>query len=152
MIEICSGQMEGFWVTVCKTFALCYRTVVCPVCDVCVLWPNVWMHQDATLCGRRPRFWSHCVRWGPSSSKGAQPPIFGTCLLWPNGWIHQDATWYGGSHRPSRHCVRWRPSSPFPKGAQRGTNPQFSANVRCGQTAGWTTMPLGMEVGLGPGD
>jgi len=29
---------------------------------------------------------------------------------------------------------------------------QFSANVRCGQTAGRTKMPLGMEVGLGPGD
>jgi len=26
--------------------------------------------------------------------------------------------------------------------------PQFSANVRCGQTAGWIKMPLGMEVGL----
>jgi len=37
----------------------------------------------------------------------------------------------------------------FPKGAQA---PQFSANVRCGETAGWTKMPLGMEVGLGPGD
>jgi len=30
--------------------------------------------------------------------------------------------------------------------------PQFSANVRCGQRAGWTKMPLGMEVGLSPGD
>ena len=36
---------------------------------------------------------------------------------------------------------------------QTGTaSPQFSANVRCGQTAGWTKMPLGMEVGLSPGD
>jgi len=32
------------------------------------------------------------------------------------------------------------------------TGPQFSANVRCGQTAGWTKMPLGIEVGLGPCD
>jgi len=31
-------------------------------------------------------------------------------------------------------------------------SPQFSDNVRCGQTVGWTKMPLGMEVGLGPGD
>jgi len=30
---------------------------------------------------------------------------------------------------------------PSPKGA----HPQFSANVRCDQTAGWTKMPLGME-------
>ena len=34
----------------------------------------------------------------------------------------------------------------------KGHSPEFSANVRCGQTAGWTKMPLGMEVGLGPGD
>ena len=25
-------------------------------------------------------------------------------------------------------------------------------NVYCGQTAGWIKMPLGTEVGLGPGD
>ena len=31
-----------------------------------------------------------------------------------------------------------------------GTFPQFLAHVRCGQTAGWIKMPLGMEVGLGP--
>ena len=38
-----------------KRFALCYRTVVCPVCPVClfvydvgVLWPNDVMHQDET--------------------------------------------------------------------------------------------------------
>ena len=29
--------------------------------------------------------------------------------------------------------------------------PQFSAHVRCGETAGWIKMTLGMEVGLGPG-
>ena len=34
----------------------------------------------------------------------------------------------------------------------KGHNPQFSANVHCGQMAGWTKMPLGMEVGLGPGN
>jgi len=34
----------------------------------------------------------------------------------------------------------------------KGHSPQFLANVRCGQTAGWTQMPLGKEVGLSPGD
>jgi len=34
----------------------------------------------------------------------------------------------------------------------KGHGPQFSAHVGCGQTAGWTKMPLGVEVGLGPGD
>ena len=48
-----------------------------------------------------------------------------------------------------RHCVRWGPSSPSPKGAQ---SPKFSANVCCGQTAGWTKMLLGMVVGLSPVD
>jgi len=35
-----------------------------------------------------------------------------------------------------------------PKGAQP---PQFSAYTYYGQTAGWINMPLGTEVGLGPG-
>ena len=34
---------------------------------------------------------------------------------------------------------------------QKGADPQFSAHVYCGQTAGWIKMALGMEVGLGPG-
>jgi len=34
---------------------------------------------------------------------------------------------------------------------KKGHNPHFSANVYCGQTAGWIKMPLGMEVGLSPG-
>ena len=94
----------------------------------------------------------HCARWGPSSplsKKGAQTPIFGPCLLCPNGWMDGDATnWYGGRPRPKWHCVRWRFSSP----PQRGDRaPQFSAHVYCDQTAAWSTMPLGMEVGLSPG-
>ena len=73
-------------------------------------------------------------------------PIFGPCLLWPNGRMNQDATSYVGRAQPRRHCVRWEPSSPLLKPLQ------FSANIRCGQTAGWTNMPLGMKVGLGSGD
>ena len=33
-----------------------------------------------------------------------------------------------------------------------GAPPQFSAHFYCGQTAGCIKMPLGMDVGLGPGD
>ena len=62
--------------------------------------------------------------------------------------MHQDATRYGGRPQPRRLRVRCGPS-PSPK---RGRSPQFSAHVCCGQTDGWTKMPLGMEVGLGPGD
>jgi len=39
---------------------------------------------------------------------------------------------------------------PHPKNG--GTAPQCLAYVYCGQTAGWIKMPLGTEVGLGPGD
>jgi len=34
---------------------------------------------------------------------------------------------------------------------QRGTTPNFSAHICCGQMAGWIKMPHGREVGLGPG-
>jgi len=46
---------------------------------------------------------------------------------------------------------RVRYGDPAPS-LQKGHRPQFSVHVRCGQTAGWIKMPLGMEVGLGPGD
>ena len=39
--------------------------------------------------------------------------------------------------------------SPPQKG---GGAPKFSANVYCGQTAGWIKMPLETKVGLRPGD
>ena len=34
---------------------------------------------------------------------------------------------------------------------KRGTAPEFSVHVYCGQTAGWMKTPLGTEVDLGPG-
>jgi len=84
----------------------------------------------------------------PSPKRGGASAIFGPRLLWPIGCVDQDATWYGGRPWPMRHCVRWGPSFTSPKGAQ----PPIFGQVRCGQTPGWTKMPLGMEVGLGPGD
>ena len=61
--------------------------------------------------------------------------------------MDQDATLYGGRPRGLRDIVL--DGDRAPKG---GLGPQFLANVRCGQTAGWTQMPLGMEIGLDPGD
>ena len=63
-----------------KRFALCYQAVVClsvclSVCNVGALWPNGWTDQDETWHAGKPRSWPHCVRWGPSSPKGAQPPF-----------------------------------------------------------------------------
>jgi len=40
--------------------------------------------------------------------------------------------------------------APHPQKAAE-PHPQFQAHVYCGQTVGWVNMPLGMEVGLGPG-
>ena len=81
--------------------------------------------------------------------KGGTTPIFGPCLLWPNGWMHQITSWYRGRPYPRRYSARWGPSSISPKGTQPIP---ISGPLRCGQTAGWTKMPLGMEVGLSPGD
>jgi len=84
--------------------------VVCPVCNVGVLWPNGWwirMPLGKEL-GFAP---GHIVLDGdpaPPHGKGHSSPHFrnlhrlcicinhGPCLLWPNGWMDQDSTWYGG--------------------------------------------------------
>ena len=71
-----------------------------------LLWPNGWMHQDATWYGCRPQPRGLFVLDGdpatlpkkeaghssPPQKRGHSPPIFGPSLLWPNGWMHQDAT------------------------------------------------------------
>jgi len=78
-------------------------------------------------------------------------PVCAVCdigVLWPNGWMDQDATWYGSGprHRP---LVLDGDPAPLPQKVQSCLH--FSAHVCCGQTAGWIKMPLGTEVGLGPG-
>jgi len=62
--------------------------------------------------------------------------------------MDQDETWHAGRPRPWPHCVNGDSRPPPPK----GHSPQLSAHICCGQMAGWIKMPLGMEVGLGPGD
>jgi len=100
-----------------------------------LLWLCVW----ATICRTvHPMLSDHCLS------------VLSVCnvgVLWPNGWTDQDETWHAGRPRPWPHCVRWDPAPPPPK----GHSPQFSAHVRCGQTAGWIKTALGMEVGLVPG-
>ena len=76
-------------------------------------------------------------------------PVCNVGVLWPNGWTDQDETCHAGRPRPWPHCVRWGPSSPPP---QRCGALQLSAHICCGQMAAWIKMPLGMEIGLGPGD
>ena len=87
----------------------------------------------------------------PSPKNGQSPPIFDPCLLYPNGWMDQDATWYGGRPGPRPHCDRWGFSSSPCKKRGHSPPPHFSAHVCCVQMVGWIKMPLGANVGLGPG-
>jgi len=86
----------------------------------------------------------------PPPPKGHSSPIFGPYLLRPNGSMDQNITWYGARPRQRRLCVRWGPST----APQKAPEPplQFSAHFYCGQTAECIKMPLGMDVGLSPGD
>ena len=92
----------------------------------------------------------HIVLGGDLASpkKGAQPPIFGPRLLWANGCMYQVTTWYGCGPQLGDIVLDRDPASP----PLKGHSPQFSANVRCGLTAGWTEVSLDMELDLGPGD
>jgi len=53
------------------------RAHLAPISGQCLLWPNVWMDQDATRYGGRHRSRRNCVRWGtqlpPQKKEGAQP-------------------------------------------------------------------------------
>jgi len=99
-----------------KRFALCYQTVDCPVCHVCL----PCLSMTLVDCGQTV------------------------------GWIKMKLAMQVGLH-PDHIVLDGDPGTQLTL-PQRGTAPQFWANVRCRQTAGWTKMPLGMELGLGTGD
>ena len=95
-----------------------------------LLWPNAWMHQDATWYEGRPETRGHWVRWGPSplsqkegGGRGQSPPIFGRWLLWPNGWMDQDGTMALGMEvgLGPVHIVLDGDTAPLPK---TGAEPQ----------------------------
>jgi len=117
-----------------------------PIFGRCLLWRKDWLDQDATWHGGRPRPRRHVLDGTHPSKRGTPAPLFGPCIA-AKRLDGSRCTWYGGRPRPRLHCVRWGPSSPPLKGAHT----QFSADVCCGQTTGWIKMPLGTEVGLGPG-
>ena len=59
-------------------------------------------------------------------------------------------TWHGGRPKPRRpRGVRWDLAPPQKGGI---APPQFLAHFYGGHTVGCTEMPLGMELGLSPGD
>ena len=81
-----------------KRFALCYRSVVCPVClsvlsvlsvcDVRALWPNSWTDQNETWHAGRPRP-GHIVLYGDPAPP---PPKEHSPHFWPisvaTKWLH----------------------------------------------------------------
>ena len=93
-----------------KWFALCYRTVVCPVClsllSVTLVYCGQtvgWIKMElGTTVGLDP---GHIVLGGdpgPPPLKGHSSPVLGPYLLRPNGCMDQDVTWYGGRPRLRR--------------------------------------------------
>jgi len=110
------------------------------------------MDQDGIWHGGGPRSRPHCARWGPiypPQKRRQSLPIFGPFLLWPNGWMHQQPLCMKVGLSPGDFVLDGDPV-PLP---QKGAGaPQFSAHIYCCLTAGWIKMPLGTEVGLGPGD
>jgi len=86
----------------------------------------------------------------PSPKRERSPQIFDPCLLWPNGWMDEAGTWHGARPQPRQLFVRWGPS-PLPKRRQ-SPPPELSAHFYCGQTVVCIKIPLGMDVGLRPGD
>ena len=81
----------------------------------------------------------------PLPKRGWSPTNFRPMFIWPNSWMDQDGTWHVGRPQPRRLCIRWGPKRAEPP-------PQFLAHFYYGQTAGCIKMPLGIEVGLSPGD
>ena len=94
------------------------------------------MHQNATWYGGRPQPRRLCLRWGPSS---ASPKVGGASLQFlahvycgeTAGWIKMPLGSEVGI------CLGYIVLDADPAYLPlKVHSPQFSANVRCGQTAG----------------
>jgi len=95
-----------------KWFALCYRTVVCPVLSC--------LSVTLVYCGQTVgRIKMKLGKQVGLPQKGAEPLIVGPCLLLSKGCMDQDATWYGDRPRPG-HIVLDGDPAPLPK---KGTQP-----------------------------
>jgi len=94
--------------------------------------------------------WSPCCSFStllPFAQKGGGAPNFRPMSI-VTKWL-DGSRWHGTGPQSRPHCARWGPSSPPQKG---GRAPNFLTHFCCGQTDVCINMPLGMEVGLSPGD
>jgi len=182
----CSNAFRCFFGRpIVKRFALCYRTVVCPVLSVTLVYCGQtvgWIKMKRGIpAGLGP---GHIVLDGDPAfppPKGHSPTQFSThiCCGQMAAWMRmphgtevrlgpRDIVLDGYPAPPPKRAAEppnFRPMSivakrpqprppcvivllgdPTPPPSRRGT-----AHDYCGQTAWWIKMPLGMEVGLGPG-
>jgi len=100
-----------------------------PIFGPFLLWPNGWMHQDATWYGGSEVALSPAdfVLDGDEAPQKRGAAIFGPRVLRRNGCRDPDATWYRGmGPRPRRHCVLDGDPAPLPKmGVEPPTLPNF---------------------------
>jgi len=105
----------------------------------CLLWPNGWMDEDETWHGGRPRPWSHCFSWQPSSPSlnGAEPFYFRphVCCGQTTGWIKMPLA-REVSLGPGHIVLDGDPAVLDGDPAPRKGAPLFSGHVYCGQTVG----------------
>jgi len=123
---------------------------VLSVYDVGVSWPGSSMDQDETWYGGRPRPRPHCVSFPSLTTHKrdtAAPNFRPTSVVAKRlDGSRCHLVWIMEVGLGQDHIVLDGDRAP-----PKGQNPQFSAHVCCGQTAGWIKMPLDTEVGLGPG-
>jgi len=123
-----------------------------PIFGPFLLWPNGWIHRNATWYGCRPQPGGLCVRWRPTPSpkEGGRAPKFSAHVYCGQtaGWIKMALSMEVGLG--AVHIVLDGDTAPLPK--KGGIAPQFSAYLYCGQKSGCIKVPLGMEVGLSLSD
>jgi len=122
-----------------------------PIFGPFLLWSNGWIDQDGTW--HAGRLWSspHCARWGHSSppqKRGQSPqfrPIFIVTKRLDASRCHLVFRW--ASAQATLCYIGTQPPS-----LKSGQSPTIFGSRLLWQTAAWIKMPLGAEVGLGPGD
>jgi len=89
-----------------------------PIFGGFLLWPNGWMHQDATWYGGRPQPRALCVRWSPERGRSPQFSAHVYCsqtaawikmLLGTEVGLGPDGIVLGGDPAPSSPKRGWSP-------------------------------------------
>jgi len=131
-----------------------------------LLWPSGWMDQDTTWYSGRPRPRPHYVRWGPSSLlKGhSSPPLLThvycgqtvahltiviiTMILYVFFYFVANKLSLSLSQQVLSSCLSYAFG---PMSCLCVLSCLCVMLVYCCQMVGWIMMPVGTEVGLGPG-